>query len=168
MDNVFVTYNKNSEIGENTSLRLQTLSSLYGFNVDLPYRISNTINSETKKRIENASFVLCFSPDNFTSGNLIHELTYADKINKPIVIAFDKNNLEPKIPISGSNVKFFPVNFYDIDDAINEIARFLENVSKPKSITNHSNKNPNDGLAKVLVALGIGLLAAWVLSSEED
>jgi hypothetical protein len=33
MENLFVTYNKNSEIEENTALRLQTLSNLYGFSV---------------------------------------------------------------------------------------------------------------------------------------
>ena len=167
MDNVFVTYNKNSEIGENTALRLQTLSSLYGFNVDLPYRINNTINSETKNRISKASFVLCFSPDDFTSDNLTNELAYADQINKPIVIAFDKNYSKPMIPVSGKNVKFFPIDFYDIDNSINEIARFLEKTLKTKSVRNNT-QNSNGGLAKVLVTLGIGLLAAWVLSSKED
>ena len=167
MNNVFVTYNKNSEIGENTALRLQTLSSLYGFNVNLPYRINETVNSETKNRIDKASFVLCFSPDNFLSKNLIAELSYADKINKPIVIAFDKNYLQPKIPVSGKNVKFFSVNFYDIDSSINQIASFLEEALKNGKVKNNT-QNSNDGLAKVLVTLGIGLLAAWALSSKEN
>lgn len=167
MSNVFVTYNKNSEIGENTALRLQTLSSLYGFNVDLPYRVNESINSETKNRIKSSSFILSFSPDNFISNNLIQELSYADKINKPIVIAFNKFHTQPEIPVDGSNVKFFPIDFYDIDNSINQIAEFLEEALKNNSV-NHFNEKQNDGLAKVLITLGIGLLAAWVLSSNEE
>ncbi len=73
----------------------------------MPYRTSDTINLETKNRIKNSSFVLSFSPDEFPSENLNKELNYADQINKPIVIAFDKIITKPNIPVKGQNVKFF-------------------------------------------------------------
>lgn len=166
MKNVFVTYNKNSEIGENTSLRLQTLSSLYGFNVDLPYRTNPTINLETKKRINKASFVLSFSTDSDQTDNLIEELKFADSKSKPIVIAYNKDHQKPVIPIKGNNVEFFKIDFYDIDNSIKNIAAFLDK-NLTQSVTKKTNSS-DDGLAKILIALGIGLLAAWALSSNEE
>ncbi|PTX61067.1 hypothetical protein C8N46_105223 [Kordia periserrulae] len=173
MKNVFVTYNVGSESGENTALRLQTLSNLYGFNVDLPYRgvFGNLLHSETKKRIERSSFILSFSTDLHQSENLKNELIYADSIGKPIVIAFNQHQNKPNIPVKGNNVKFFPINFYDIDNSIKKIASFLDKQLNKGHLTNKKeSKNKDDGAAKVLLALGLGLLAAWAISSatKED
>lgn len=68
-ENIFLTYNKDSIFGQNTALRLQTISNLYGLSVSLPSRIVNNgveISNSTQERISNAAIIVAFGLENLT------------------------------------------------------------------------------------------------------
>lgn len=58
MSNIFISYNPNEEIEQNTALRMQTIASLYNISVELPARqqipAKAKISSETQNRIARA------------------------------------------------------------------------------------------------------------------
>lgn len=163
MDNLFVTFNKNSEIGENTALRLQTLSNLYGFSVLLPYRNSHNISSETKSRINNSKFVLSFCIDNFSEA-LQQDLEYAVAKNKPIVVIYDHNQPK-KIDFNGkSNVKEVFIDYSNIDENLHDISGFVK--EQFEEIKSNEKEKLISGIG-VVVLIGLGLLAAWAFSEKE-
>jgi len=163
MKNVFITYNNNSEIGENTALRMQTLSNLYGFSVFLPYRISKSnISRETKERINNSRFILAFSIGRY-SKILKNELEYALSRKKPIIIIYDKKEKNKIHFPNKSNVKEVIIDYYNTDKALHQISDFLDQQFNNAEIKQKKNEN---AIGTALVGIGLGLLAYWALSDK--
>ncbi len=163
MKNVFITYNNNSEIGENTALRMQTLSNLYGFSIFLPYRIGKSnISRETKERINNARFILAFSIGRY-SKILKHEIEYALSKNKPIIIIRDKKEKNIFHFPDKSNVKEVLIDYYNTDEALHQISDFLEKQFNNIELKQKKNEN---AIGTALVGIGLGLLAYWALSDN--
>ena len=161
MKKVFITYNKNSEIGENTALRMQTLSNLYGYSVLLPYRLHNAnISVETKKRIDNSRFILAFSINGF-SPTLKNELDYALKKSKPIIVIYDyKEGRTINFP-NNADVKEVSIDYYNTNEALHQISEFLDSKFTDIEL---KNKNTENAIGVALVGIGLGLLAYWALS----
>ncbi len=165
MENLFVTYNKNAEIEENTALRLQTLSNLYGFSVLLPYRLNSlNISTETKTRINNSKFVLAFCIEYF-SPSLKQELDYALTVNKPIVVIYDQSEGKKINFPNNSNVKEVYIDYDNTDATLHEVSKFIK--SKFSEIQKNEADKNGSAIGIAIVALGLGLLAAWALSEKE-
>lgn len=165
MKNIFITYNKSSEVEENTALRMQTLSSLYGLTVNLPFRLqSQDISSETKKRITNSRFVLAFSIDDFTD-TLRQDLDFALTENKPIIVIYDTNKGRNINFPNNANVEEVFIDYYNTDDALHQISKFLK--ARFVELDKNQKKNEN-ALGIALVAVGLGLLASWALAEKYD
>ncbi len=163
MDKVFVTFNKSSIAGENTALRMQTLSNLYGFNVLLPYRLGlNFLSEESKRRIQESSFVLAFAFGRM-SKILREELEYAISLNKPVIIVYDNINKNKRILNGQSNqVIEIVMDYYNQDVILHKISEFLSRELKSK---NKDNKKES-AVGTAIVALGLSLLAYWFLSKK--
>jgi len=164
MKNVFITYNNNSEIGENTALRMQTLSNLYGFSVFLPFRIGkSTISQETKERINNSRFILAFSIGKY-SKILRDELEYALSKNKPIIIMYDRKEKNKIHFPNKNNVKEVLIDYYNTDEALHQISNFLDEQFNDIKLKQQKNEN---AIGTALVGIGLGLLAYWTLSDSK-
>lgn len=164
MKNVFITYNHNSEIGENTALRMQTLSNLYGYSVQLPYRLQNsTISSETKARISKSKFILAFAMNDLTEV-LRNELEFALGKNKPIIVIYDQAEGETIDFYDNANVKTVFIDYYKTEDALHKISVFLE--EKFRGIEQQK-RNTENAIGTALVGIGLGLLAYWALSGKK-
>ena len=163
MKNVFITYNNNSDIGENTALRMQTLSNLYGFSVFLPFRIGHSdISFETKERIDNSRFILAFAIGRY-SRILKNELEYALSKKKPIIIIYDKKERNKiKFP-NRSNVKEVIIDYYNTDEALHQISNFL---NEQFADLNSRKKSNEHAIGTALIGIGLGLLAYWALSDN--
>lgn len=164
-ENIFLTYNKDSIFGQNTALRLQTISNLYGLSVSLPSRIVNNgveISNSTQERISNAAIIVAFGLENLTPL-MESELAFAMLTNKPIVIINDKN-IGQTIKIENSNnVHQVAVDFLDTDAALHDIVNFLERLP-----TKNKKEKNEIGLGSALIGIGLGLLALWALSRENE
>lgn len=167
MSNVFVTYNQGSDFEESTALRLQTLSNLYGLNLMLPYRYANaiTIHRESKKRIDNADFVVAFCTDGLLSALLTEELNYAAQKQKRTILIFDKAQKRKIKYTNDGTVKEIYVDFYKTDEALHTIAEFLRNN---QAVRNKKQQAQNNAVGVALLGIGLGLLAAWVLSKNDQ
>jgi len=163
--NIFITYNQESEFGQNTALRLQTISNLYDLSVFLPSRLaskSNSISSSTKDRIKNSSLVVAFGLEKLSLA-MRNDLDYAIKLNKPIILINDKN-IGPTIQFKDyKNINKVNVDFLDTDDALHSIADFLQNLP-----VKNKEEEKEIGLGTALLGVGIGLLALWALSGSDD
>ena len=155
MNKVFITYNDHSSWGKNTALRMQTLSGLYDFEVDLPYRTGiGKITSETQKRIKTSDIVLVFDLDGEPSA-VNEELAYALKVKKPVIIIQGEH---PHLNYpNNNNIKTVRLNYYNPDETLHEIARYI------KEKFNRQQKS-EEGMILALVSIGLGLLAYWALS----
>ncbi|MEA3495237.1 MAG: hypothetical protein U9R42_04300 [Bacteroidota bacterium] len=161
MKNIFITYNKNSEIGENTALRMQTLQSLYGLKIFLPYRLhSKSISNETKIRIEKSRFILAFSIDKFTE-TLKEELEYALAKNKPVVVIYDEQQGKNIKFNKNKNVEEVYIDYYNTDEALHQISDFLRT-----KFSNAEKKQTENAIGIGLVAIGLGLLVNWALTDK--
>lgn len=164
MKNVFITYNANSEIGENTALRMQTLSNLYGFSVYLPYRIGKSnVSSETKDRINNSRFILAFSIGK-DSQILKDELKHALLKNKPVIIIHDTKEKNRIHFPNNNNVKEIIIDYYNTDKALHQISNFLD---KQFTTIELKQKNNENAVGTALAGIGLGLLAYWALSENK-
>lgn len=162
---IFVTYNRSSKYEESTALRLQTISNLYGFTIQLPYRFlnSNEITDETKTRVNNSDFVVAFCTNRLT--NLLkQELIYSISKGKKLIVIYDESKGKKIHFGDNPNVREVFVNFEHTDEALHTIAKFLRENNKSSS-TNSSNEL-NTGLDVALLGIGLGLLAAVLLSKK--
>ncbi len=162
--NIFLNYNQGSDFGQNTALRLQTISNLYGSSVSLPARTVNGGNGMshiTQERIAAASIVVGFGLEEGTSV-MAEELKYAIQIQKPIVFVYDKPTGNTIDFGSYDKIKTVEIDYMDTDDAIHTVAEFLgqlpENQKHKKEI----------GLSSALIGVGLGLLALWALNKSES
>ncbi|MBI5913963.1 MAG: hypothetical protein HY842_01185 [Bacteroidetes bacterium] len=161
---IFITYNQNSTFGQNTALRLQTISNLYGLSVFLPARLLNQstgITKETERRINQSSIVAAFGLENLTL-QMQAELSYAIARKKPIIVIYDKGIGRTVDFGEYKNKQEIHTDFLDTENALHEIARFLgglpaKNTTSKKDI----------GVAEALLGVGLGLLALWALSKSE-
>lgn len=170
LKSLFATYNPNTDMEQNTALRMQTISGLYGITVELPARAygkRNELSVETAQRIERCSFVLALSLYKM-STTLQKELRYAISQNKPIVVIYDQK-IGKTIDFEGyANVKEIHVDFNNTEAALHQIAQFLQHNLYPPVIqtTNNvttDNSDSNLGIALGVVGIGLGLLALWGL-----
>lgn len=164
--NIFLTYNRNSSFGQNTALRLQTISNLYGLSVFLPARAVNNgaaISQETRNRISNASIIVALGLEQLTPI-MQSELEFASQLtNKPIVIINDSRVGQTIDFGNNQNVRHVDIDFLDTDEALKEIAEFLE------KLPTKNNKEKNEiGLGIALIGVGLGLLALWALSKDDE
>lgn len=160
---VFITYNPGSTMAEQTAFRMQTLAHLYGFEVLLPYRPggSNRISQETKRRIDQSQFVLAF--DLGRSRNIFkQEIQYAQSMQKPVILLKDKKR--SFLPVSQPYFKEFFIDYYNTEDTLHEIARFIDGQFKEKE----KEEKRDQAFATALVGIGLGLLAYWFLSAKQE
>jgi hypothetical protein len=170
---IFITYNPNghSQIEESTALRMQTLSNLYGIGVDLPYRLDgrNSIDDETVRRINNSDYIVAFSLEEL-SPRLKSELDYAIKINKPIVIIYDSQKGQNISYPKGINISEVFLDIYNPEDTIAKVAEYLHGqiYSKSPQTQVYTRDNPKitNGVGIALLAIGVGLLTAALISSN--
>ncbi len=149
-------------MAEQTAYRMQTLAHLYGFEVLLPYRPhgSNQIGNETKRRIEEAQFVLAF--DLGRSRNIFkQELKYAQSLQKPVILLKDKQR--SFLSRHPSYFQEFYIDYYNTDETLHKIARFIDEQFKEKE----KEEKKDQAFATALVGIGLGLLAYWFLSAKQ-
>lgn len=159
--NIFITYNENSDIGQNTALRLQTISSLYGYSVSLPvrYAAQNKLHPETRQRITNCSIVIAFSLEKLTPI-MKEELKFGASTSKPIIILYDKSN--GKIQVDFENYKNWtaiPIEFNDTEKSLKKVVKFLETIPARSAERENS-------ATEAIVSIGLGLLALWLISKN--
>jgi len=160
--NIYLTYNEDSDFGRNTALRLQTISNLYGLNVFLPSRMmGRQSKTATRERIKKSALVVAFSLENQT-GTMRKELLSAMELNKPIVVIYDKNIMYNLDLGEYSSLKEVDVDFLDTDQALHDIAAFLEKLP-----TKTLQDKKDIGIGTALIGIGLGLLALWALSEED-
>lgn len=162
--NIFIAYNQGSAFGQNTALRLQTISNLYGLSVSLPARMVNgggIISHITKERIAAASIVVGFGLEAPTNV-MIEELKYAIQLKKPIVFVYDKSTGNTIDFGNYGKIQIAEIDYLDTDDAIHTVAEFLEKLPQ-----NQKHKK-EIGLSTALIGVGLGLLALWALNNSES
>ncbi|MDX1939376.1 MAG: hypothetical protein SFU99_02425 [Saprospiraceae bacterium] len=161
---IFVTYNRDSLIGQNTALRLQTISNLYGHTVYLPARHINQfdgVNEETKKRISQSSVIVAFGLEDLTL-TMQAELQYATTLNKPIIAIYYKE-LGHTMDFKGyKNKQEIFIDYYDTESALHQIAKFLGALPESKTSKNEI------GATEAIIGIGLGLLALWALSKVKS
>lgn len=128
MKNIFITYNPKSELEQVLAIRLHTLGIVNGLQIYLPDRtFHNKLNLETKKRIEECKYVICFSMSPL-SKMVKDELLYAYKVihdkSKIIVIYDKKKNIKGEIANKFSEF-YFDTNSNYIEKIISDILRIL-------------------------------------------
>lgn len=170
-NNIFITFSPSSQAEESTALRLQTISNLYGLSVALPYRQKTNaeINTETKKRIDNSTFIVAFCADGLTKF-VKEELNYAILKKKPIVVIYDTTKGKKINFKTNTNIKEVFVDFNKTDDALHSIANFIRSKIQITQVkrTKQQTTNNDSGVGVALLGIGLGLLAAWALSKEKS
>lgn len=164
MDNIlFLSYNKDSDIGQHSALRLQTIAGLYGFSVVLPLRRANStaLNQETKTRIDSANMVAIFALEGVSKG-VNEEIVYASQKNKPVIVLFQKGFPQGRIP-KDDNIRAVEVDFNSIDKASHEVAEFLKDQFPGRT----KKAKETSGSGSALILLGLGLLAAWAITKDK-
>ena len=160
-ETIFITYNPKSSVEENTALRLQTISYLYGLSIDLPYRLGRKhLPTETQVRIKRATFVVAFCLSKLTP-QLKKELEYAISLKKPIIVIYDSKIGKTIHFKNVLNVNEVFVDFNNTDTALHNIAEFMRKYSKTKE-----KENENTSLGIGLITVGLGLLTLWALTKE--
>ncbi len=158
---IFVTYNPNVAVEQNTALRLQTIANLYGIAVDLPSRIlgSTVINDETVRRISKSNFVLALSLYNM-GQEVSHELGAAITKKKPI-IALYQHGVGKNIDFQNYvNVSEIYLDLNNTDTTLHEIAVFIDTQFK-------QNKKETNTTVLGVLGIALGMLALWGLSKEK-
>jgi len=175
---IFISYNPDVEIEQSTALRLQTLSGLYNAVVHLPDRSGNPgLKDNTKQRIQDAMVFVMFSTRKLSKA-VNEEVNYALKINKRVIIFYDKRigkNLDTS-KIKNANLLervFDPVvdNPADLLNFVIQNGGFLSAnrdaaQSQKKQVENKSDSTTNAALAAI-VGVGLGLLLLWALSDDD-
>jgi len=164
---IFITYNHESKAEESTALRLQTISNLYGFSINLPNRlgVNKTVSNETMLRILNSNFVVAFCIDGLDEL-LKNEVQYAISINKPLIVIYDNEKRKTINFENISNVIEVFVDFNKTDDALHSIAEFLRRKLVADESKLISGTEKDSGLGIALLGIGLGLLAAWSFSQD--
>jgi len=161
--NIFLTYNQGSAFGQNTALRLQTISNLYGLSVSLPARMVNgggVMSHITKERIKSASIVVAFGLEVPTQV-MIEELNYAMTLQKPIVFIYDESTGNTIDFGDYKKIQIVEIDYLDTDNAIHKVAGFLEGLPESQK---HKKET---GLSTALIGVGLGLLALWALNRKD-
>ena len=170
---LYLTYNPNVDIEQNTALRLQTISNLYAVSVELPARVldKSGISIETQNRIARSAFVLAFSLYKMSSS-LQKELHYAMSLGKHIVVIYDKKIGKTINFNEYPNFQEVHIDFDNTDAALHQIAQYLQRSlyapitqNPPPSINNED----SIGLGTILgvVGIGLGLLALWGVTAKK-
>jgi len=156
---VFVTYDSNNLNGQRTVLRVQTLASVHGLEVELPYRTKLparvAIHPETATRIQRADFVVWMTgsaPDAAVNG----ELRVAVAANKPILAIYEGPWSQPLVIKDYPNFKGVPVEH--AEQAMQTITAFAHQHALGKS------KKQKAESADALIALGLVGLGLWALT----
>jgi len=161
--NIFLNYNQGSAFGQNTALRLQTISNLYGLSVSLPARMVNggeIISHISKERLSAASIVVAFGLEAPTNV-MIEELKYAIQLQKPIVFIYDESTGNTINFDNYDKVQIAEINYLDTDDAIHTVAEFLEKLPESQKHKKETSLNT------ALIGVGLGLLALWALNKKD-
>ena len=158
---IFVTYNPNVAIEQNTALRLQTIANLYGLTVDLPSRLSGNglINTETKNRINNSDFVLALSLYKMEQ-EVNSELGHAIAKKKPI-LAIYQEGIGKNIDFTGYPVDEVSLDINDTEAALHNIANFIQTKFKQNKDKDQNAKNI------AILGIALGMLALWSLNKEK-
>ncbi len=160
---VFITFNPNKTIEENTAMRLQTLSSLYGIEVNLPARFASY--EITKERIKKASIIVAFAMSN-PESEILKDLKTAIDSKKTILIIYDKKQNE-KIDFGDyQNLKKIKIDYHNSNQSLEEIAQFLNNALKQNQ-TQQKNKYTLDNTILPILAIGLGLLSLYAFTKNK-
>jgi hypothetical protein len=156
LPSIFISYNQNSEVEQTLAIRLHTIGAVHGYNMLLPERLSNaqTVSIESKYRIEQSDFFICFST-----------VTLTPIVQQEINIAFSKLHDRSKIlVIYDERVGTNPTG------AENCTAVFINTQDDPlkivtaitKKLQTTSTKNESESILSTLggvLLLGLGLFA---------
>jgi hypothetical protein len=163
---IYITYNSanKTHIEESTALRLQTLSSLYGINVSLPHRATLKFEKdfESQNRIQTADYIVVFSLTTL-SLRLKDEIAFAKKLQKPIIIIYDK--LNPISILKSPKIKFVELDKYNSDGTLRSVTEFLQKELQKKNKPTIKEKE-DTGLGVALLGIGLGLLALALISEN--
>lgn len=184
---IYITFNSSNktQIEESTALRLQTLSNLYGINVNLPYRanLKFDLDSESKTRIKCSDYVIVLSMTNL-SPRLKEEIDFSISEKKPIIVIYNEAKGKNIKFLNKHNIKEVSLDAYNSEETLHKIAQYLQKELKSKSIatklpakktitptlkkaTSPSIKNEDAGLGIALLGIGLGLLSLALLSNDE-
>jgi hypothetical protein len=166
---IFVTYNPESSVEQNTALRLQTIANLYGIAVVLPSRLygNGLINDETKTRINNSDLILAFSL-NGMFPNVSQELGHAIVEEKSIIVVYDKNIGKNINFRNYSHLKEVYIDDNNSEQALHEISGFINTEFKQKSKSKKTNALDvlGAGVGIAIMGIALGLLALLSLGTK--
>jgi hypothetical protein len=156
LPSVFISYNQNSPTEQTLAIRLHTIGAVHGYNMLLPERsaYSNTVSSETRTRIQQSDFFICFSTLSLTSV-----------VQEEINIAFAKLHDKSKILVIydekvGANVlgveNCTSVYINTLDDPLKIVTSITEKIKDASKKKEDAGFLSNLG---GLLLLGLGLFA---------
>jgi hypothetical protein len=158
---IFITYDRNDAEGQRAALRIQTVGSVHGLEVELPYRVFaphllDALHPETVARIQRADFVVWMSGA-FADSVLQAELRVAMAAHRPILALYNWA-WQAQPSIQGYEA-FTAVGVSGQDqDMVGTITRFAEEHLKAES-----KKKRKEGVS-ALVGLALVGAGLWALS----
>ncbi|MEM8893057.1 MAG: hypothetical protein AAGC88_00685 [Bacteroidota bacterium] len=161
---IYTTFNPNMPVEQNTALRMQTISSLYGFQIETPARgLTNgsIISEETKLRISRSTFILVISLNEISEA-VLNEVKLAKEKKKPIIILQSKH--ATPLNLNYKSAQSFVLDYANTDKTLHDISEFLRSVIN-QSVKEHK-QSSNVGLT--VIGVGLTLLALWALSSSDE
>lgn len=161
---IFITYNPNNNLEQTLAVRLHTIGAVSGFRMYLPdrYNSISVIDSETKRRINEAEYFIMFSTQKL-SKIVLDEINYAFnqwKDKSKIIVIYNKKVGKN---LSGANTNQFTALHFDPfkDNQEELVMNILDAIRSKEKRKTKKIREENQAL-KALLGIGIGL---YVLSS---
>jgi len=165
---IFITYNPQIDTEQTLAVRLHTIGAVNGFKMYLPDRFNSEtyLDIETKRRIDEADFVVLFSLQSKISNIVKEEISYAwnrlhDK-SKIIVIYPTQRTLKSKMGANFTEIYFNP-HRDTVDTVTHKILSEIfqkinkEDLSKLNQTDLKIQKQEEQTTNSVLAFIGIGL-----------
>jgi len=165
---IFITYNPQIDEEQTLAVRLHTIGAVNGFKMYLPdrYNSETFLDIETKRRIDEADFVVLFSLQPKISNIVKEEIEYAySRLNdksKIIVIYPTEKTLKGRITAHFTEIFFNPQKetVADVTNVIiNKIFQKINYEKKTVLVKNQAKRTKKDEqiISGVLALIGIGL-----------
>ncbi|MDI7164132.1 hypothetical protein [Leptospira santarosai] len=161
---IFISFNPNIRVEESTALRLQTISKLYGLEIDLPYRLDSyedsILTEETKRRIKLSKIFVCYSSAD-QSKAVTSEIEYALEQGKILIRLFSENaEVNHLLPVVNQVYsQKLELSQNNITQTLIEISTFLEN--NPGEIQKYS------GVVTAALMIYFGMIALRNYDEED-
>lgn len=152
---IFITYNPDHRIEEATALRLQTIASLYGLEVELPDRIGVGAERNTEERISRADYVVAFILRN-PLRKAKEEINKAIELKKTLILIYDRSVKRPLSIANYPNLFESTIDFSqgNAEDALHKVSEFIRDRHPA---TKKNTLKLSEGEKSLLALLGIGL-----------